>query len=146
MSTPGSVTKTPASLGSLHLALAACLMVMTSCTGDTGTVIVVTVDAASDVDPAELLEINGDNGGQTFKSFFDIDGERFPLDFTITPTGRTGDIQITACTLISDGNTLLIRATAEETVTIQPDAETEIQLTLTAATSSPVCNQTIGGT
>ena len=135
MSTSRSITKALPWPGAV--ALAACLMVITTgCAADTGTVVVVTVNAGDGVDPAEVLEINGNNAGQTFQRFFDIDGERFPLDFTITPTGRTGDLQIIACTLVSDGNDLVVRASAQDTVTIEADAAVELSLTLDVASAS----------
>ncbi len=88
-----------ASLLLLLLAAAAC--------GNGGTdgmtVVFVRVDARPTVQPSSKLHVQVSNAGGTISQDFMLAGASFPRTFTVTPTGRTGDLAIDVTAIADDG-------------------------------------------
>ena len=101
--------------------------------GDSVTVILVNVDLRPTMRPADFLEVTSTNGEDTLIETFDIDSDDFPHSFSLTPTGRTGEVllELRAYTLV--GAAEEVQGSASATVTIEPDKRVEVSITLEPA-------------
>ncbi len=110
----------------MRLAVALALAAV-GCGGETGTVVVVEVDARPSVAELTALEVTVRNESASATDTFAIDGRELPLSFSITPTGRTGtlDIEIVG----RDGDDLL-RAQGAVRAEIVPDGRVDVGVML----------------
>ena len=129
------------------LAAGVFLATLGGCPADSETVIFIELDAENTMRPADLLEVTGTNGGDSFTETYDIDGEPFPISFTVTPTGRSGTVAFDISAFSRNGEEVLIRGSVSGTATIRPNERVNLRLTLTptdfVVNSSSVGAQTI---
>lgn len=71
--------------------LAACLVACGACSA---TVVEVTVDVRPGIEELTALDVVAKNDGDSATQTFDLTGRVFPLSFTVTPEGRSGEITI----------------------------------------------------
>lgn len=107
--------------------LLAALALVAGCDDEPITVVVVTVEGRASVTDIATLEIVAANGEQRIQTSFDVAGRDLPLTFSITPTGRTGDITVTARAL-DDGGAL--RGIGSGVGTIVTDGRADVPVLL----------------
>jgi len=123
------------------VALAAVLAVTASCGEDEPvTVVFVTVDARPAVTGVEQLEVTLRNEAASVSQGFDLDGETFPVTFTVTPTERTGALTVEV--LGKDANGIL-RGEAAASADIVLDDRVDVSVLL-EPTDFPI-NDNIAG-
>lgn len=84
-------------------ALAATLVLLcASCGEDPGAFVFVRVEARPTVRTATTLRVSVENEGATRSQDFPLDDD-FPVTFTVTPSGRTGDLTVTVEAIGEDG-------------------------------------------
>jgi hypothetical protein len=86
-----------------------------ACGSGTGgeTVVFVKVSARPTIQPSTTLHVQVSNAGGSISQDFMLGGSSFPRTFTITPTGRTGDLSVVVSAIADDG---------EERGSVQGDA------------------------
>ena len=77
-----------------------------------------TVDTRPTVQPASALEVVATNAGDSEGALFFLDSTAFPVTFTVTPSGRSGDLHIDVAAVQQLGNGRLIRARGTATIAI----------------------------
>lgn len=108
---------------------------------DPVTVVLVTVDARPGVRDASSLVVTARNGASTTSESFALGGESFPVTFTITPTGRTGTLELEVSAIDGGGG---VRGAGTGAVDIAPDAQVEVGVVLDP--TDFVINDAIAGT
>jgi hypothetical protein len=105
-------------------------LLCTACSGDDPTVVFVTVQARPSVGPADVMKVAISNAGGNTDETFSISGRTFPLTFTVTPEGRTGEISIAISTETSDE---LLVASGSGAALIEPGVRVNATITLDPA-------------
>ncbi|MCG8422890.1 MAG: hypothetical protein MJE77_33710 [Proteobacteria bacterium] len=112
------------------LLASAAALTAAGCSGDSFTVVLVKTEARSSMRPANLLEVSGSNGEDTFTEQFDIQNREFPLTFTVTPSGRTGDISFEIRAVDSTGDQDLLRGQGSGRATIVENGRVDVEVML----------------
>ena len=107
----------------------AIMLVIGSGCGD-GTAIVVTVSARPQVLATDSLQVTATNDGDSEQTRFPVGSNDFPLTFSVTPSGRAGDVTID---IIAVDDTQLERGVGSVTGTIVDGAEIELDVLLDPA-------------
>lgn len=90
----------------------------------------VTVDARPTVQPASALEVVATNAGDSQGALFFLDSTAFPVTFTVTPSGRLGDLRIDVAAVQELGNDRLLRARGSATAVIVPGERVALDVML----------------
>ncbi len=107
--------------------LALLAAVAAGCGGDPVTVVVVEVSARPAVAPLTSLEVTVRNESASVTDSYDVDGRDLPVTFSITPTGRSGSLDIEVVGIDADG---LVRAQGTARAEIVTDARVDVDLLL----------------
>jgi len=107
--------------------LLAALIGVAGCGGDPVTVVVVDVDARASVGELTSLEVTVRNQAATTSDTFDVSGRSLPLSFSVTPTGRTGALDIEVTGRDADG---ALRGIGSATATIVADQRVDVDVLL----------------
>ena len=111
------------SLAPLVLAL-----LLGACSADTGTVVFVTLRGRLAMPQFSTLDILVSNGGGSASQTLTLqNSDRLPLSFTVTPTGRSGTLNIVATAHLADGQSA---GRGSVDVTIVPDQRVDKDLVL----------------
>lgn len=108
-------------------AAAAALLVACACGEDPRTVVFVTIDRRPTVHEVTRLRVAVRNEGAERAQEFPVAPHAFPLSLTVTPTGRTGDLELSVSALDADG---ALVARGARTVTIVPNERVDLDLVL----------------
>lgn len=112
-----------------HTFLAAMIAALglVGCGKDPVTVIIVTVEARPAVPPTETLAVTVGNNNATVTETLDVRGREFPLTFTVTTPGRTGEITFDLEGRDPDGR-ITSRATGTGTLVADTESTTSVRL------------------
>lgn len=117
-------------------------LALTGCSDpESVTVVFVTVDSRAGVTGVSQLEVTLRNEGSTVSEQLDLDGESLPVTFTVTPTDRTGALDVQVAGMDADGG---LRGEGRMVTDIAQDDRVDVTITLDP-TDFPV-NADIAGT
>lgn len=109
-------------------AATALALLLAGCGDDAPTVVMVTVDARPTLRPVDVLQVEVANAGGTISQDFELGAEAvFPRTFTVTPTGRTGDLTVTVEARDPEE---LRRGRGQAAVAIVPGERADVEVTL----------------
>jgi hypothetical protein len=98
------------------------------CNADTGTVVYVTLRGRLAMHTPATIDVVVSNAGGAASQGFTLEpGQRLPLTFTVTPTGRTGTLHIEASARFAGGESA---GRGSVDVTIAPDRQVDADLVL----------------
>lgn len=117
-----------------------CALALAACGDDPVTVVFVTIDARPAVRATAELEVTIGNDNATIVERFDVDDRAFPITFTVTPTGRDGNLTVD---VVAVGDSGTLRATGSGAVAITADQRSD--LTIMLEPSDFVVNTNIAG-
>lgn len=99
-----------------------------ACTSEDATVVFVTVDVRPSVTEADTMNVVITNDGMEKTERFDIDGESFPLTFTVSAKGRVGDLSIDIATTAGTNSVLVAAGSGTTTIEAQSRVNAAVML------------------
>lgn len=115
----------------------------TGCDGEPATVVLVTVDARPTVQTANALDVVVSHEGDTERALFFLDSTAYPVTFTVTPTGRQGDMRLEVSAVQELESERIVRARGTATVAIEPGQRSDVRVMLEP--DDFVVNSTVAG-